>query len=395
MLGLCRVRPGAVVAALSAGPAVLRPGADGQAHAGHPALGAAPPGLLAPGPDTGRAAPGVGPGRSWRTPAAPAKQVYWRLIKEKLPLFALVVLSCLITMMAQKGSGSVMPLAIRPLGPRIANALVSYRRLCREAVLALPHGLLLSTAPGPWWQAPGRPGLAGGVGFPALRGQTPAVSGGGLALVPGHHGAGHRADPGGRPGHGGPLYLYPVHRPVRHRRLGGIRGHCRLAAPPGPLCRRGAAALLACLLATWVQVGYWRNSETLFTHAMQVTGTNYMAYHHLGMALANEGKVDQAIAMYKKTIAVAPDYPWPTTTWPSSTPNRADLTRPCTSSRRPSGSPPTISAFTATWPWPTKSKERCWKPKRCWARSAGYPGSGAAPPNRSISLMPLGAIGKT
>lgn len=34
-----------------------------------------------------------------------------------------------------------------------------------------------------------------------------------------------------------------------------------------------------------------------------------MAYHHLGMALANEGKIGQAIAMYRKTLAVAPQYP--------------------------------------------------------------------------------------
>jgi len=70
-----------------------------------------------------------------------------------------------------------------------------------------------------------------------------------------------------------------------------------------------AAAFLACLWSTWVQVGYWRNSETLFNHALKIDPTNYMAYHHLGMALYGEGKVDQAIAMYQKTLAVAPQYP--------------------------------------------------------------------------------------
>jgi Flp pilus assembly protein TadD len=33
-----------------------------------------------------------------------------------------------------------------------------------------------------------------------------------------------------------------------------------------------------------------------------------MAYHHLGMAYTNQGKFDQAIAMYKKSIAVNPSY---------------------------------------------------------------------------------------
>ena len=298
------------LAALSVGPAVPHPGAVGQTHAGHPALGAAAPGLLASGTVPG----GPPPRRAWpesgEPQPAPATPVYWRLLQEKIPLFALVGLSCLITMMAQKGSGAVMPLAIRPLGPRIANALVSYGDYVVKLFWPFPMVFFYQLAPGVLVAGGGsRPGLAGGDGFPGLRGQTPAVSDRGLALVPGHHGAGDRADPGGRPGQGGSLYLYPAHRPVRHDRLGCIRGHCRLAAPPGPALQRGAAALLACLLATWVQVGYWRNSETLFTHALQVDPTNYMAYHHLGMALANEGKINQAIDMYRKTLAVAPEYP--------------------------------------------------------------------------------------
>ena len=48
------------------------------------------------------------------------------LATEKLPVFALADLSCLMTMLAQRGSGAVMPLAIQPTGPRIANALVAY-----------------------------------------------------------------------------------------------------------------------------------------------------------------------------------------------------------------------------------------------------------------------------
>jgi hypothetical protein len=71
----------------------------------------------------------------------------------------------------------------------------------------------------------------------------------------------------------------------------------------------GAAVLLsACFWATWVQVGLWRNSETLFLHAIQVTGPNYMAYNHLGMYYANEGQDDKAIVMYKNALNTAPSY---------------------------------------------------------------------------------------
>ncbi len=43
-------------------------------------------------------------------------------------------------------------------------------------------------------------------------------------------------------------------------------------------------ALLACLMFTWRQVDYWRDSETLFTHAAAVTENNFAAYHNLGLA---------------------------------------------------------------------------------------------------------------
>ena len=70
-----------------------------------------------------------------------------------------------------------------------------------------------------------------------------------------------------------------------------------------------AAALAACLVTTWGQTGYWRNAETLFTHSIRVTGDNYLAYHHLGMAFNNQGDYPRAIAMYQKTLAIAPGYP--------------------------------------------------------------------------------------
>jgi tetratricopeptide (TPR) repeat protein len=64
-----------------------------------------------------------------------------------------------------------------------------------------------------------------------------------------------------------------------------------------------ALALAACFWSIRVQVGYWRNSETLFIHTVQVTGPNYIAYHHLDTDLVNRGKIDQAI--------VCTGSPWP------------------------------------------------------------------------------------
>ncbi|MCX5892567.1 MAG: tetratricopeptide repeat protein [Deltaproteobacteria bacterium] len=243
-------------------------------------------------------------------PPAPATQVYGRLLKEKLPLFALVGLACLITMLAQRGSGSVMPLAIRPLGPRIANALVAYVDYVVKLFWPYPMSFFYKLAPVSWW-------LAAGAGL-ALLGVTACllywVRRRPYLLV------------------GWLWYLGTLVPVIGIVQVGGQAMADRFAYIPfiglfvmiawgvseataGWRGRRvvlsaiATTALLACLVSTWVQIGYWRNSETLFNHALKIDPNNYIAYHHLGMALANEGKIDQAIAMYQKTLAVAPQYP--------------------------------------------------------------------------------------
>jgi hypothetical protein len=49
-----------------------------------------------------------------------------RLLLEKLPLFSLTVLACLITMFALHAGEAIIPLTDAPLAIRVANALVSY-----------------------------------------------------------------------------------------------------------------------------------------------------------------------------------------------------------------------------------------------------------------------------
>ena len=43
-----------------------------------------------------------------------------------------------------------------------------------------------------------------------------------------------------------------------------------------------AVVLLGCLLLTWFQVSYWKNSESLFKHAIAAVDENYFGYLHLG-----------------------------------------------------------------------------------------------------------------
>jgi tetratricopeptide (TPR) repeat protein len=69
-----------------------------------------------------------------------------------------------------------------------------------------------------------------------------------------------------------------------------------------------AAIILAALaFLTWQQCGYWKNTSTLFSHALQVTKNNYLAHSNLGVALAEEGKTQEAISHYRAALQIKPN----------------------------------------------------------------------------------------
>ena len=64
-----------------------------------------------------------------------------------------------------------------------------------------------------------------------------------------------------------------------------------------------AIVVLAILtVLTWRQCGYWKNSIKLWNHALSVTKNNYIAHSNLGIALFEEGKIEEAIDQYNKVI---------------------------------------------------------------------------------------------
>lgn len=70
-------------------------------------------------------------------------------------------------------------------------------------------------------------------------------------------------------------------------------------------------SLAACAsmgVATWNQTQYWKDTDTLFQHAIQMDPGNYLAWNYLGHALLESGSFpSEAISCFRNALAIRPD----------------------------------------------------------------------------------------
>ena len=66
-------------------------------------------------------------------------------------------------------------------------------------------------------------------------------------------------------------------------------------------------AIVILAILTWQQCGYWKNSFELFEHACVVTKNNYLAHNNFASALAEKGRIKEAIDNYNIAIRARPD----------------------------------------------------------------------------------------
>jgi tetratricopeptide (TPR) repeat protein len=70
----------------------------------------------------------------------------------------------------------------------------------------------------------------------------------------------------------------------------------------------GAAVLVALAALTWVQAGYWRDTPTVWQHALDVTENNHRAHFSLGKVALNRGRMGEAEAHFAEAARIHPEF---------------------------------------------------------------------------------------
>jgi tetratricopeptide (TPR) repeat protein len=232
----------------------------------------------------------------------------FRLLWEKVPLLILVVVSCVLTIWAQRRT--VASLEELPIGIRTANALMSYVKYIGKMIwpfrLAIqypyPERFLLwqliwagffLVGVSIWVVREGRRRPYLGVGwFWYLGTLVPVI---GLVQV----GTQAMAD----------RYTYIPLIGLFVMMVWGIpefltgRRYRRMALP-------ASATLVIVLLTslTRIQLQYWHDSNRLYQHSLDVTKKNYQIHYNLGVTLTREGRNEEAKAEYAEVLKIKPDY---------------------------------------------------------------------------------------
>ena len=230
-------------------------------------------------------------------------------LRGKIPFFVCSLLSALITIYAQQKGGATSSLGVVPLLIRCENALVAYATYVIKTIVPINLAVMYPFAASiPLWQVVGAllmlllvtaATLWVGRRFPFLIvgwlwflvTLVPVI---GLVQV----GSQSMAD----------RYAYIPSIGLFIMLAWGIP-----ALTKGMQHRRAMLGLLAGIVLaasaalTWHQLGFWRDSISLYQHSLQVTSGSYLVHNNLGIALAEKGNLDAAIHEYKEAIRLTPN----------------------------------------------------------------------------------------
>ena len=234
-----------------------------------------------------------------------------RLAAEKLPLFIPVAVASVVAIQAQAQMGSISSWQSLPLGIRVPNAVLASALYLKKMVwptdlavfyphpgnalaawpVALAALVLVGLSVGVWWQGRRSPYLV--VGWLWYLGTLFPVSG--LIQVGGHA----MAD----------RYAYV---PLMGLFIILVWGAAELAQtlhlPKTWLLGGSLCVVIVLMGAVRLQVSYWRNSFTLFQHALESTQDNHMAHSNLGIAFLDKNDLDEAMDHFYKALEIKPTH---------------------------------------------------------------------------------------
>jgi protein O-mannosyl-transferase len=229
------------------------------------------------------------------------------LILEKLPLFGLSLASCIVTLFAQRGS--MAPVARISLSSRLANAVIAYVDYLRQMFWPADLAVLY-----PWeavrlgvWNAVLSAVVLAGISAVVflLRRRRYLVTGWiwylvMLGPVIGILQVGNqaRAD---RYTYLPQIGLYLLLTWALVELCSGWRHH-RLF-----LTSLSSFILVALILSARAQVSSWRDSETLWSHALEHTTDNIIAEGNLGQACYTKGKTREAMFYFQNSLRISPN----------------------------------------------------------------------------------------
>ena len=234
-----------------------------------------------------------------------------RVVLEKVPLLALAAGASVLAFVYQHQSGTVSSLDELPAAVRVANAAVAYGRYLEQTVwpagltIFYPHpkdtltalqiggfGLLLAAITAvAIWQWRRRPYLAVGW-FWYLGTLVPVI---GLVQIGGQAISDHFTYV--------PLIgVFMMIAWVGAELVG--RGAVRRAVFAGA----AAAVLLVLAVSSWIQVGHWRDTESVFGRAIEVTDRNHVAHAIIGIVHLRNHRLDEAMAQLSTSLRIEPAY---------------------------------------------------------------------------------------
>ncbi|MBM4018221.1 MAG: tetratricopeptide repeat protein [Planctomycetes bacterium] len=230
----------------------------------------------------------------------------WRLVLEKAPLALLAAASAAITLHVQQGAMRASQGI--PLGIRLQNAAVSYVAYLWQMVWPARLAAFYPYPPQiPAWRWAGATALLAGLTVLAIWfGRRRRYLAAGwlwylVTLVPVigvvQVGSQAMAD----------RFTYvPLIGIFVAVIWGAADAAARWRGGRIGLAAAAAAILAACMAATYVQAGFWRDTQTLFEHALRVTEGNFVAHAKIAGALARRGQLAEATAHYRDALSLNP-----------------------------------------------------------------------------------------